>query len=152
LRYRVVVPSDKRPPDELADLADLVLNVARLIRARTPSAVVVPLNETERQVMRLVDLDPGCAPSDIAQRGRLQRTNVSTALSSLEAKGMIARIANGNRTVSVTPTRLAADNLEVLRAAWAGELADVLSNDLTAVRQCNKLLARLESQLNRVDC
>jgi DNA-binding MarR family transcriptional regulator len=147
-----VVSSDKRPPDELADLADLVLNVARLIRARTPfSGGVVALNETERQVMRLVDLDPGCTPSDIAQRGRLQRTNVSTALSSLEGKGMITRTANGDRTVAVAPTRLAADNLEVLRAAWASELAGVLSGDLAAVRQCNKLLARLESQLNRVD-
>lgn len=144
-----MVTSDKQPPAELADLADLVLNVARLIRARTPSAagVVVPLNETERQVMRLVDLDPGCAPSDIAQRGQLQRTNVSTALSSLQAKGMITRAANGNRTVSVTPTRLAADNLEVLRAAWGRELAGPLSDDLAAVRQCTMLLARLESQL-----
>ena len=30
--------------------------------------------------MRLVDLDPGSAPSEIARRGHLQRSNVSTAL------------------------------------------------------------------------
>lgn len=143
--------STEQPPADLADLADLVLNVARLIRARTPATPeVVTLNETERHVMRLVDLHPGCTPSDIAERGRLQRTNVSTALSGLEAKGMVARTANGDRTVSVTPTRRAAENLEVLRDAWARELADALRHDLPAVRQCNELLARLETQLTRI--
>jgi hypothetical protein len=71
-------------------------------------------------------------------------------LSGLEAKGMVARTANGDRTVSVTPTRRAAENLEVLRDAWARELADALRNDLPAVRQCNELLARLETQLTRI--
>jgi DNA-binding MarR family transcriptional regulator len=134
----------------LAELADLVLNLARLIRARTPTPPdAVTLNETERHVMRLVDLHPGCTPSDIAARGRLQRSNVSAALNSLEGKGMIARIANGDRTVTVRPTQRAADNLELLRMAWARELADALHDDLPAVRRCTKLLARLESQLNR---
>jgi DNA-binding MarR family transcriptional regulator len=133
-----------------ADLADLVLNVARLIRARTPTPPdAVTLNETERHVMRLVDLHPGCAPSDIAHRGRLHRSNVSAALNSLEGKGMIVRTANGDRTVTVRPTQRAADNLDLLRSAWAHELADALQGDLPAVRRCAKLLARLESQLNR---
>lgn len=99
--------------------------------------------------MRLVDLHPGCTPSDIAARGRLQRSNVSAALNGLEVKGMIARAANGDRTVTVRPTQLAADNLALLRTAWARELADVLHDDLPAVRRCTKLLARLETQLNR---
>jgi DNA-binding MarR family transcriptional regulator len=145
-------PAERADLAELADLADLVLNVARLIRARTPPPRnAVALNETERHVMRLVDLDPGCTPSDIAHRGRLQRSNVSTALNSLERKGMIARTANGDRTVTVRPTQRAADNLELLRTAWARELADVLHEDLGAVRRCTKLLARLETQLNRQD-
>ena len=78
----------------LADLADLILNVGRLVRARTPEGPqVVTLTETERQVMRVVDLYPGAAPSEIARRTRLQRTNVSTALRSLEGKGMVSRAA-----------------------------------------------------------
>jgi len=146
------VAADAEAQTDLAELANLVLNVARLIRARTPAGPeVVPLTETERQVMRLVDLHPGCTPSELAQRGRLQRTNVSTALSGLEGKGMIARTANGDRTVTVTPTRLAADNLDVLRAAWSSELADALQHDLPAVRRCNTLLTRLESRLNQVE-
>ncbi|WIN00313.1 MarR family transcriptional regulator [Actinoplanes oblitus] len=133
----------------LADLADLILNVGRLVRARTPeeSPHVVPLNETERQVMRVVDLYPGAAPSEIARRTRLQRTNVSTALRSLEGKGMISRVAAAGRGVAVHPTELAAANLRVLRAGWARELSGVLGDDLDAVRRCTALLSRLEQQL-----
>ncbi|GIE85387.1 MarR family winged helix-turn-helix transcriptional regulator [Actinoplanes regularis] len=133
----------------LADLADLILNVGRLVRARTPdeSPGVVPLTETERQVMRVVDLHPGAAPSEIARRTRLQRTNVSAALRSLESKGMVSRAATVGRGVAVHPTELAASNLRVLRAAWARELAGGLGDDLDAVRQCTGLLSRLERQL-----
>ena len=135
---------------DLADLADLVLNVAKLIRSRSPSGPgVIELKETERLVMRLVDLHPGITPSELAQRARLQRTNVSTALRGLEAKGMVARTSAGGRAVTVNPTQLAVDNLAVLRAAWAAELAPTLRGDLDAVRRCNDLLARLERQLNQ---
>jgi DNA-binding MarR family transcriptional regulator len=136
------------PDDELlADLADLVLNVGRLIRARTPvGSEIVALTETERQIMRLIDLHPGCAPSDIAARGRLQRTNVSTALRSLEAKGMIERSHTG-RQVTVTATRLAATNLQALRSAWGHELVHALHADTETIRQCNDLLSALEQRL-----
>ena len=133
------------PPDPYADLADLVLNVARLIRLRTPAAPdVVPLTATERQVMRIVDLDPGCAPSRIAERTGLQRTNVSTALRGLEAKGMLTRAGHG-RTVTVRPTELARTNLEVLRGAWSELLADLLHDvDPATISRCNETLAQLE--------
>ncbi|GGN65279.1 hypothetical protein GCM10010112_26450 [Actinoplanes lobatus] len=134
---------------ELADLADLILNVGRLVRARTPDdgPDVVPLTETERQVMRVVDLYPGAAPSEIARRTRLQRTNVSTALRALEGKGMISRAAAAGRGVAVHPTELAASNLRVLRKGWTREFAGVLGDDTEAVRQCVQLLSRLERHL-----
>lgn len=132
--------------DVLADLADLVLNVSRLIRARTPS--VIAMNDTERQVMRLVDLDPGLSPGDIAARGRLQRTNVSTALRTLEEKGMVERGSSGGRGVTVRPTRLAVDNLQTLREAWSRELAAVLDESPAAIKRCNATLARLEAALS----
>src|SRR6478609_9754258 len=114
-------PSDH---DAFGELADLLLNVGRLVRARTPAeADGVPLNETERTVMRMVDLFPGASPSDIAERGRLQRSNVSAALR----------------------------NLEELRAAWARELAVPLADDVDDVRQCAALLARLEVRLIDAD-
>ncbi|WP_432546434.1 MarR family winged helix-turn-helix transcriptional regulator [Kineococcus sp. SYSU DK004] len=141
-------PAPLDPADDpLADLADLLLNVGRLVRARTPTAAeVVALTETERTVMRVVDLRPGSAPSEIARRTRLQRTNVSTALQALESKGMVRRRPGPGRGVSVVPTDLAATNLRLLRAAWSRELAGVV-DDLDAVRRCNEVLTVLEQHL-----
>lgn len=131
--------------DPMAELADLILNVSRLVRARTPGGQeVVPLTETERLVMRIVDLYPGSSPSEIADRARLQRTNVSTALRALERKGMISRSATSGRGVTVLPTQRAAANLRTLRAAWSRELASALGNDLDGVRRCNEVLSGLE--------
>jgi DNA-binding MarR family transcriptional regulator len=139
------VSADAEAP--LADLADLILNVGRLVRALTPEGPhVIPLNETERQVMRVVDLYPGAAPSEIARRTRLQRTNVSTALRSLEDKGMISRTATG-RGIAVRATERAAANLRVLRAGWARQLAGVMGDDLDTVRRCANLLSQLEQRL-----
>ena len=136
-----------QPPDPYADLADLVLNVARLIRLRTPAEPdVVPLTATERQVMRIIDLDPGCTPSRIAGRAGLQRTNVSTALRGLEAKGMLTRAGQG-RTVTVHPTELARTNLEVLRGAWSRLLAELLDDvDPGTITRFNQVLAQLEQR------
>ncbi len=136
---------DDDADDPLADLADLILNVGRLVRSRIPERV--PLTDTERHIMRVVELYPGAAPSEIARRTRLQRTNVSTALRGLEDKGMISRAATTGRGIAVTPTERAAANLRTLRAAWSRELAGVLGGDLNAVRQCNELLGHLEQRL-----
>jgi len=136
------------PGDALSELAQLILTISRLVRARTPSGdEVVPLTDTERTVMRLVDLHPGSAPSEIARRARLQRTNVSTALRALEHKGMLTRTAAAGRGIVVHPSERAATNLAVLRGAWARELAGVLDDEPAAIRQCNDLLRRLEQRL-----
>ncbi|UWZ49746.1 MarR family transcriptional regulator [Dactylosporangium matsuzakiense] len=124
------------------------MNVGRLVRARAPEGPgTVSLTETERQVMRVVDLHPGAAPSAIASRTRLQRTNVSATLRSLEDKGMISRRSTTGRGIAVHPTRLAQSNLQLLRRAWSRELGGILGDDLDAVRDCNALLARLEQRL-----
>jgi DNA-binding MarR family transcriptional regulator len=134
--------------DPLAELADLVLNVGRLIRARTPSGVdAVPLTETERTVMRVVDLFPASSPSVIAARSRIQRTNVSAALRSLESKGMITRTSSSGRGIRVMPTAYAASNLRRMRTAWARQLSPALGDDLASVRHCVELLALLERAL-----
>jgi DNA-binding MarR family transcriptional regulator len=142
------VSRDQPTADPLAELADLILNVGRLIRAITPpEADAYPLTDTERTVMRLIDLQPGSAPSEIARRGRLQRSNVSAALRGLEQKGLIRRTATDGRGVAVTATPAAAANLHSLRAAWSQELAGVLGDDLDAVRHCTRVLSRLERSL-----
>ena len=134
------------PLADLADLADLILNVGRLVRALTHGLDTVPMTETEGQVMRVVDLYPGSAPSEIARRTRLQRTNVSTALRTLEDKGLISRTSTG-RGVAVAPTERAAANLLILRAALSRGLTGILGDDLDAVRQCSQLLSHLEQCL-----
>jgi len=134
--------------DPLAELADLLLNVGRLVRSRTPAgADAVPLSETERTVMRVIDLFPGASPSEISGRAGLQRTNVSTALRTLEDKGLISRSSTSGRGVAVEPTQLAADNLRALRAAWSRELTGALGDDLDDVRKCVDLLSKLELRL-----
>ncbi|MFI6676754.1 MarR family winged helix-turn-helix transcriptional regulator [Kribbella sp. NPDC050470] len=141
---------DNGPQDEdpLAELADLILNVGRLVRARTPTGPdVVLMTETERQVMRVVDLYPGSAPSEIAARAHLQRTNVSAALRALEAQGMVTRKPTTGRGIAVLPTRKAAANLRTLRAAWSRELTEALGGNLADVRKCNKILSGLERHL-----
>lgn len=139
------MPDHTLDNDPLAELADLILNVGRLVRARTPTGPdVVLLTETERHVMRVVDLYPGSAPSEIAARTHLQRTNVSAALRSLEANGMITRDPTTGRGVAVLPTKKAAANLRKLRAAWSHQLTEALGDNLPAVRTCNELLTNLE--------
>jgi len=138
------------PDDPLAELADLVLNVSRLIRARTPTGPdVVPMTETERTVMRVVDLYPSSSPSEIARRSGLQRTNVSTALRALEHKHMITRTVTGGRGIAVLATARAGDNLRTLRSAWSQELLDALGDDTDSVRTCNQVLGWLEQRLTQ---
>ena len=122
--------------DDLGVLADLLLDVARLIRMVEPHGEVPTLTETERMVMRVVDLAPGSTPSEIADRSVLQRPNVSAALRSLEAKGLVDRTERVGRKVVVRPTEAAAIALERLRTA----LRDVMV-EATEGRDIEELLA-----------
>ncbi len=145
-------PGTAAADSDLADLADLVLGVGRLIRARLPEASdAIPMTETERLVMRVVDLHPASTPSAIAARTRLQRTNVSTALRTLEEKGLVTRTSGSGRHIEVHPTPLAATNLQRLRAARAGALAPALGGHADAARTCADLLLRLEAALTTAD-
>lgn len=132
-----------------ADLAQLLLMVGRLLRSRTRSvSETTDLTDTERTVMRIVDLSPGVSPSGIAERTSLQRANVSAALKSLERKGMITRETSTGLGIEVHGTIKAASTLETLRASWAAELHPHLEG-LTAedVRRCVLVLAHLEKRL-----
>ena len=62
-------PSDL---EAFAELADLLLNVGRLVRVRAAADDAIALTEIERTVMRVVDLFPGSSPSEIAQRAQWQ--------------------------------------------------------------------------------
>lgn len=139
------MPRRSRNSDALADLADLLLNVARLVRANTPSpASNVLMTETERHVMRIVDLHPGSSPSEIAARAHLQRTNVSAALRALEGKGMVLRHSTSGRGIAVESTQQAVAGLVALRETWAQLLAEAVDADTETIVVCNELLRGIE--------
>jgi DNA-binding MarR family transcriptional regulator len=118
--------------DLLAELADVVLRISREIDpngARTLD--IVPLTGTEALVMRWVDRNPGSTPSAVAEATALKRSNLSVALRSLVAKGMVERRpdAEDARTVHLHPTPLAAQSVERLHAHWAGMLRQALGSE-----------------------
>jgi DNA-binding MarR family transcriptional regulator len=146
---------DSEVTDEaLADLADLVLRVSREIDPNGSSALdVVPLTGTEVLVLRWVDMRPGTSPSATAEATALQRSNLSAALRSLVAKGMVDRRADPRdaRLVQLFATEQAAANIRVLRAHWAGKLraalGDVATDDPGRVRDAVALLTRFDDGL-----
>jgi len=143
------LPSD----DALARLADVVLSVARELDPTGPRAVdVVPLTGTEVLVMRWVDTNPGTTPSATADATALRRSNLSVALGSLVAKGMVERRAHPDdaRTAQLYPTALAAESIALLRARWAETLRTALDAqgiDAAGVVSAVGLLERLEEGL-----
>jgi len=115
-----------------ADLADLVLIIAREIQVRgydDPRAV--SLTQQEGAVMRYLAEVATATPSQIATGTGLQRTNVSAALRSLEAKGLIERTLapQDGRAILVHRTRLGASNYELVRQEWATTVAAAASGD-----------------------
>ncbi|WP_267419661.1 MULTISPECIES: MarR family winged helix-turn-helix transcriptional regulator [unclassified Curtobacterium] len=146
---------DSAVTDEaLADLADLVLRVSREIDPNGSSALdVVPLTGTEVLVLRWVDMHPGTSPSATAEATALQRSNLSAALRSLVAKGMVDRRADPRdaRLVQLFATEQAAANIRVLRAHWAGRLraalGDATTDDSGRVADAVALLTRFDDGL-----
>ncbi|MBF4588993.1 MarR family transcriptional regulator [Curtobacterium sp. VKM Ac-1395] len=140
--------------EALADLADLVLRVSREIDPNGSSALdVVPLTGTEVLVLRWVDMHPGTSPSATAEATALQRSNLSAALRSLVAKGMVDRCVDPRdaRLVQLFATEQAAANIRVLRAHWAGKLraalGDIADDDLDRVTDAVALLTRFDDGL-----
>jgi len=140
--------------EALADLADLVLRVSREIDPNGSSALdVVPLTGTEVLVLRWVDLHPGTSPSATAEATALQRSNLSAALRSLVAKGMVDRRADPRdaRLVQLFATEQAAANIRVLRAHWAGKLraalGDATTDDPGRLADAVALLTRFDDGL-----
>lgn len=136
--------------DELADLAEVILNVAREIRfQRVPDDHVVHLNPSDANVMRYIDHHPGTTPSDVAQATGLQRSNLSTALRNLEASGLVERRTDSSdrRGINLFPTPRAASNLALVRSEWARHLASSLGEERGDVADAIVLLRRLETGL-----
>ncbi|MCC2033235.1 MarR family winged helix-turn-helix transcriptional regulator [Microbacterium allomyrinae] len=106
-------------------LAELVIDIAREIQLRAAQTTpVVPLTQTQGQVMRFVHNHPGCSASDIADGAGLQRANVSAALRDLRGRGYITsrRDDLDGRAIRIEATGLADETIGTLSASWAALL------------------------------
>ncbi|WP_304113298.1 MarR family winged helix-turn-helix transcriptional regulator [Mycolicibacterium bacteremicum] len=135
--------------EQLADLADLVLAVSRVLKTRTmadPS--VLDLSATEVTVLRHIDHHPDTSPSAVAAGTGLQRSNLSRALRDLEAKGLVQRSPDpaDSRQSLLRSTELAAENLARIRDLWATILAGALEEDRD-VAAAVRLLGEVERNL-----
>lgn len=124
---------DHHTDDEaLADLADVILAIARTLSAHVRADPrSVHLTATEINVMRYIDHHPDCSPSTVAAATGLQRSNLSKALRSLEANGLVRKTADDSdgRQAVLTPTPRAAENLAWLRSQWSRMLSDAAGPD-----------------------
>ncbi|MBX7452155.1 MarR family winged helix-turn-helix transcriptional regulator [Mycolicibacterium sp. 3033] len=141
----------RRPrAEQLADLADVVMAVARAVKSRTAADPdVVELSATEVTVLRYIDRHPDVSAGTVAAGTGLQRSNLSRALRELEGKGLVSRSADpvDSRQVVLRSTRRAVENLARLRAIWAKVLGDALagSGETYDIVAALTLLRALES-------
>jgi DNA-binding MarR family transcriptional regulator len=140
---------DRHTDDRMAELADLILALARTISTEMHlDEQVVDLTPSEINVMRFVDRHPGASPTAVAAATGMQRSNLSRAVRALEAKGLIERSAGGDdaRHAQLNPTRRAEANLRRLKANWSRLLGDA-GADPRNLDPTLKMLRELEAGL-----
>lgn len=147
------MPSDRPSPERLAALADVVVELGHKLAVRGPELRdVVPLTGTEIAVIREIHRAPGSSPSEIATATGLRRSNVSTAVRTLEAGGLVVREqAPGNaRSVTLAPTARATEHVERINAYWTARLTEAEAADLDeavgALEALTRIAAALESR------
>jgi DNA-binding MarR family transcriptional regulator len=135
--------------EQWAEFADHVLEIAREIQIRGyTSPEAVSLTPSEGTVMRYLFPHPGALPSEVAFAAGLQRSNMSTVLRGLEAKGLVERLADpeDGRMVRLHPTPKAIRNYATVRREWASAVAGDRDVDVQAVLP---LLADVRARLVR---
>lgn len=125
--------AQKTAPDAVAllsgEFAALIHDVSRQLRVIAHAEVnLVPLPDSERDVLRLVGKHPGVSVSAVARELHMKNSNVSAAVRSLIANGLVTREADpGDRRVArLTLTDLARQNLERLVRSWEQHLGAAL--------------------------
>ena len=101
--------------------------------------------------MRWVHRNPGCTPSAVAQANGLQRSNISTALRSLTAKGLIERRRDGtdSRQISLDVTDTAREGIAGLYATWSQIMGDALGDRTRQADTAVEVLGLIEEYLRR---
>ncbi|MEE4025788.1 MarR family winged helix-turn-helix transcriptional regulator [Gordonia sp. PKS22-38] len=134
-------------PMELGALADVILRIARSIEPHRFG--LDPLTDTESAVLQWVDRHPGTSPSATAAATALHKSNVSVALKSLEAHGLVERTRDPQdaRLVRVSTTTQARQNIDHLYREWSACLTEALGGDLADVGETLATLTRIEKGL-----
>lgn len=138
------------PADRWAELADLILIVAREIQFRGyRDERALSLSQPEGMVMRHLIAHAPATPSQIAVATGLQRTNVSAVLRELEEKGLIERrVCPGDRRgVTVHHTERGADNYALVRKEWGAGVSAAAGGDTSKLSEALSLLKSIETGL-----
>ena len=136
--------------DRWAELADLVLVIAREIQFRGyTDERAQRLSPSEGMVMRHLQRQPDAAPSQVAAATGLQRTNLSTVLRGLEAKGLIERQAHpaDRRGVVIHLTESGRTNYTVARGEWAAAVSAAAGGEAANLEAAIALLATVRDGL-----
>jgi len=140
----------KAPPVRWADLADLILIIAREIQFRGyRDERALSLTQSEGMVMRHLNAHASATPSQIAAATGLQRANVSPVLRDLEGKGLIERHVDpaDRRGVSVHRTRRGAENYALVRKEWGAAVSAAAGGDSSRLDAALALLGSIEAGL-----
>jgi DNA-binding MarR family transcriptional regulator len=149
-----VPPTSPTPPPssaQLVALADVVLDLAHQLDTRHADLRdVVPLTGTEVAVIREIHRRPRSTPSQIAEATGLQRSNVSTAIRSLVAGGLVLReqVAGNARSVALVPTELAEQSVARIHAYWTALLEQVPADVLAEGVAATPVLARIAGSVS----
>lgn len=112
-----------------AELAALILDVSKQLRmAAHAETNLVPLPESERDVLRLVHRRPGISVSAVARELHMKSSNVSTAVRSLVRRGLMIREADqaDRRIARLALTDVARQNVQRIEKSWDSQLGAAL--------------------------
>lgn len=136
---------------ELSNLAEAAISLSRflIVTAELKSGAVT-LSPLEALLLRQTDRNPGSTSSTLAMLLGMQVSNTSTALRTLEERGLIRRIPDPDdgRRVRIYATDLALENRDKVRKTWSEALGQLMDPD-TDPRPGVELLMMLERNLQK---
>jgi DNA-binding MarR family transcriptional regulator len=140
-------PSARESRDLAVVLHDLAWLLPRTIGASAAKAEPQP--PTALEVMRLLSRRPGLSVNEVARELGIAPNNVSTAVTHLEAQGLLERRRDPSdgRVARLHPTPAAMDARARRERAWGEAMRDVLTS---APAEDSALLAAATPALHRL--
>jgi DNA-binding MarR family transcriptional regulator len=111
-------------------VAETLFDTSANIRLRAPTAAgLAELPPSEIEVLRLVNMHPGCGILFITEHTKMRQANVSTTVRSLVERGLLQKQVDprDRRAVQLWPTPQASDDLRALREVWDKRIRGALA-------------------------